>query len=742
MKLIEKILLGVAATFFMLQFASFTGKFVLFFLSCFVLALLYAIRGYKIFGVTNKKSRIISVLAGIGFATSLILFPYTLLLRQDTLIIKILPLVNCLFLLIVGAYVFINRKKDIELMQNTKGIFVRSIIILVITSFFTYCPPSFIPYRKIMIAINQDNQSIVNNLTMFEYSEKFEEALKKGDCDLAIQNAEMSNQYGKDWLQVKPDDNGNFSQKDSVDFWMIGKTFNNLYEAYKCKAKELYNKEKYEEALQLYIRADRNLYITNDIKTIYWEIEKAYSLNSIALCYEYISDYDKAEILFANAITQYKTIRDTNDVNVVTFLNNIAELLTNMNDYKTANQLYVLTTTMLKDTSNPEIKDKLIDNYLLIIKNHIKCDSLEKALFYLDHIKNIVGNNTKFCFIKLYYSMCYYKMSKYVIADSLAKECLACSISSPEQNPKNIDANYLILAHINMALAKYDLVKEYIDNGVSYTIKNNGRNNSTYADYLKLKAHLNIETGNYTEPGNQFKEAHDIYINEYGEHNKKEPALLSDMAHLEIILGRFNNAKTYADAALSIAKEIDDLQSPGSTSLLNDIAYVNYSTGRYVIADTLYKKVLHINQLNGFEEVISSAIALNGLGLIATEKKKTKLADSLFTRSISLHKEILGEDHPYTAVVYLNYAILKTNDNKLSEAKELLNKSYNINKLFFNNQHDVFADINMKLGDVAIKEKNNSEAKKYCQLAFDIYLKKFGKEHYNTLLAESKLKRL
>ncbi|ARV05296.1 hypothetical protein BTO04_00680 [Polaribacter sp. SA4-10] len=749
MKKYEKIILIIFGVALALQLLAFPGKSALLALTTWGLSASYLIGGYWLFGTKENKRIAISIIAGIAFSSSLFNLPFLIWVNKESYY-YFLPIANGLLFLFLLGYLFLQRKSETNL-RNIKLIFIRSLIVLIVTSFFTYTPISFKPYRAILYSLNNGRDYIQANLRMFDYTEECEDALEKGECDRAIQFALQANDAGKTWLGVPLE-----SQNDSLNIdgdnivqdysnesqlWQISGTFSNLYKAYKCKADEHYENKQYEQALNYYIKSDVGL--TNyERKSEYWKIEQTYSKNRLALCYKKLYNYEYADSLFVEAIEQYEAIKDTTDRNVAIFYSNLAESMSDQVEFGYSNLFYKTAIIILqKDSSNKENKKDIIENYHNLIKNHIRTDSLEQAKLYIEKTFKVADMATVyFCNTKLYEGLYFYKKSQYKKADEILTESLDCSISILEPTNQNIAENYLVLAQVKIALAEYEKARNILNKGIEITVKNYGENSERLANYIKVDAHLDKELGNYQKSEKKYYQILEIYNKELGGGNSKMPEILSSLADLEIILAKFGKAKTHSDSSISIANFFVDLDNPAVTVLINNAAYVNYYIGNYNISDSLYQKTIKINKDFELQTTATSALALNGLGLIMTAKKEYKKADSLFVQTLKLHKEIFTENHPFTAVVYLNYASLKIEQKKINEAKEMLTKSLDINKQFFDIRHDIFADIYSAFGDLAKKEKQPNIAKDFYQKALDIYLEKFEANHIKVISIKEKLK--
>ncbi len=749
MKRYEKIILIIFGVAFVLQLLAFPGKSALLALTTWLLSASYLIGGYWLFEAKKNKRITISIISGIVLSSSLFNLPYLIWVNKEPFY-NFLPIANGLLFISLLCYLFLKRKSETNL-QSIKLIFVRSLIILTVSSFFTYSSISFKPYRAILYSLNNGRDYIQANLRMFDYTEECEDALEKGECDRAIQFALQANDAGKNWLGIPLEkqkyslNNADFNlvqnYSNQSQLWQISGTYSNLHKAYKCKADEYYKDKQYGQALNYYIKSDKAL--TNyERKSEYWKIEQVYSKNLLGLCYKKLYNYDYADSLFVEAIEQYQAIKDTTDRNVAIFYSNLAESMSEQAEFGYSNLFYKTAIIILhQDSSNEANRKDIIENYHNLIKNHLLTDSLEQAKLYIEKTFKVVDKTSvHFCNTNLYEGLYFYKLSQYRKADEVLLECLDCYKSILEPTSQNIAENYLMLAQVKIALAEYDKARNFLSKGIEISIKNYGENSSRLANYLKVDAHLDKELGNYQESEIKYHQVLTTYINELGERNNKIPEVLSSLADLEIILAKFGTAKNHSDSSMSIANYFVDLENPAVTGLINNAAYINYYIGNYNISDSLYQKTIKINKEFELQSTATYALALNGLGLIMAAKKEYKKADSLFIQTLKLHREIFTENHPCTAVVYLNYASLKIEQKKFNEVKEMLTKSLDINKQFFDIKHDIFADIYTAFGDLAKKEKQPNIAKDYYQKALDVYLGKFEANHIKVISIKEKLK--
>ena len=758
MKRYEKLLIIIVVVFSGLQLLpNFAGRLGFFTLTTWLLALSYLIGGYWLFNSKDNREYFLPIVSGVAFAVSIVAIPFITRLRLEDFY-YFLPVPNGLLCIGLTAYLIVNRKTE-NITPSIKNILKRSVIILAISSFFTYTPASFKPFREILMVINSDSEYLVNNLLMFEYGEEYENALENNDCDKAIEFALKSNKSGKIWIGIQDNEEQRTGRKSGIidtvtqkegeakeftnqdELYQISATYINLYKAYKCKADGKYDDREFSEALLNYRIAHK--YLTAcDHRSKYWNEEASRSLSNIAFCHEALNKYTLADSFHVEAIYNYRKTIGTTDKTLAKLYSNLASCLSEERQFEYSNKLFSAANAILKtDSSNNDNRKDLSTNYKNLAKNHMQQDSLQEALFFITKTMSLSKNTEmNFCSATLYHGICLYRLSEYTKADSVLKICLQCYKSQPKNDRQNIAECNLALSQVNIALAKYDEAKKYLQYGMQITTKNFGYNSVRYANYLKVLAYLNKIFGEYITSEKQYNEVVEIYSRELGRRNDKLPQVFSGLADLEITLSELDAAKAHSDSSISIASSFLPLIYTSSTELLNGSAYADYCLGLHKQADNTYRKVIRINNNYNLNSSATTAIAFNGLGLIETAKGNHKIADSLFQKSIKLHEKIFSDNNPLTAIVYLNHGVLCIQEERFAEAEEKINKSLKINKQFFKKDHDIFADVFIALGDLAKKKRQNKIANDNYKKALEIYKNKFNDKHWKVVATQKKLK--
>ncbi len=733
MKKYEKIIILFLIASLFLKTLDISCKNLFFLLSFFLLSISYLLAAYWLFNTSTTKEKLIPIVAGVCFFISLHPLFFQIYLNTSFLeknigdYILFTPLITGLFIIIFSVYLIANSNR-VALSENYRNLLIRSILIFLITSFFTYPPLSFKPLNKVIYLLNNGNNRLKANLLMISYSSDFENYAANNKYDDAIWFAKKSNIEGLKWLS-KSADGKDVSQNE---LWKIDKTFSNIYEAYTSKANYYEKQNKFNEQLKLLLLANSYL-IKCDYKSKEAELQKVWSLNSIAYCNLNLKNYKSADYLYVKAIQTYLSQKDTIiDTRVARIYSNLANSYYIQQNFEKSNLLFKIAISLFKkDTA---YKEELVSNYLRLANNYMIEDSLNQALFIIKKAGTFT-NNQNYSETIFYDGICNYRLNNFKLSDKLFLKTL---VLFKQTNNNFLSSCYLMLGYVNTELANYKQAKQYLEIGKKIAIKKFGEKSTNYAYFLGALANINDIEGNYRLSQTQYSSAIEINNNESGFVNNQELNLIAKLSNVEITLSNFITAKIHSDTCLAILKVSENKNSPSFNTVLNQIAYVNYCVGNNKSADTLYQKIIKINTKYKVEKEITTAIALNGLALLAIDNKNYLLADTLLHQSLILHQKILGNMHPSSAMVYLNLGILNTKMGRYSVAQQNFKEAQTINAHFFENTHINFANIFIAMGDLYIAKKERQIAKNYYKLAFDIYSEKFAKNHNKVILSQQK----
>jgi hypothetical protein len=388
LKRIEKILLSIALALFL---GTFVHELVRIFmtLALWLLAVAYMGWGYRLLSDEAKGPRWLPILAGIALAASLVELPFAIVARQD-LIFKLLPLPNvALFLFLLGLWI-VDLIHGRTLPPANKRILLRSTILLLVVGFLSYFPPNGI-YRAVIMALNKGDEHLIQNMVMLGEGKAFDRSYAKNDCENALMHALKANQAGLFWLTndevFLPGSNGSpahlpHDQQVALDglknaqLLNIGKTFDNLYLAYRCMAQHAEQGNDLPRAYELYASGDSVLDIVTS-RTGHAHQERAWSLNDVARCASQIGKWALSDTLFSRSLEEYRKAKDTLDANATPLIAEWAYALARERYWKGSNHLLLVANAILaKDSSGTDHREERLKHLIQLVKNHISLDDL------------------------------------------------------------------------------------------------------------------------------------------------------------------------------------------------------------------------------------------------------------------------------------------------------------------------------------------------------------------------------
>src|SRR5690554_6107168 len=763
MKLYEKIIVVLTVIAFLIQLLpNFPDKIVVLGFMTTILSFSYFFGGFWLFNSKQDRKYFLPIAAGIALFFPIVIFPFIIELEliHSSYVYSIF---NGILFMGVAIYLLRNRKTG-KARKETKAIFIRSSIVLFVSLFFIYTPISFKPYASMLMAINSENERLINNIKMHDYMVECKAALANKDCDKAIEYGLKANKAGRIWLGMYDEATGEIGENyellkdflfDSIRVnseenkegfvWIenkeylfpIGSTYVHLYKAYRCRAGKEYYNGQYDKALQSYKLA--YTYLTGVSESKYWKIEEAFALSNIARSYTRLNEFALADSLYVESILLHEKVADTLDVELAKLYAIYALSLSQGYDFENSNKAYLKSNSILEiNETNPEVIKVLIDNYDGLVKNSIYTSEFDNALIYIEKsVEFLEEDDVARCTASTYKAVCLYGLYAYQEAQSILYECIDCFEKHTKFDKQNRAVTYLLLGQVKSKIGEYEEARSYVKLGLEIAESVYGTNHAQYAYFLSVLTDLEKTMGEYSVANEMYAKVIEIYKRTEEE---ELPFVLSSFSELQLKLSNFDLAKKLSNESISLATNFGVLNSVKATILIETAGYVNYSVGAYELADSLYHRVLslHVNQNPNFS--IKDAGVLNGLGLVRLAKGEYIKADSLFQQSLGLFLTVFPENHPNIANVYLNQSILLIKEGKLKEAEEKLLKTFQIYKQFLKPDHDIFGNIYLVFGDLEKSKNNNATAKEYYQKALSIYSNKFSENHAKVVLSKQRLK--
>jgi tetratricopeptide (TPR) repeat protein len=703
----------------------YSGGAAFFGLATFALGLYYLIGAYKLFDPQDNSPLIVPILAGLSLATSLITIPFNIYLSNWEWL-QILPSVNIIFTAFLIGVIGVRLIKKNQTENTHKSILWRTSILLVITCFFAFRFTGSSIYRNVIIYLNAGNEDLQSNMKSIDLSEKTDEFLAVGQCDRAIEIALESFEEGKKWLWIKSD---TLTPRDINELWKIQTTYTNVYEAYHCKAEQLDDQKKYDEALKYHIKADSFLNINPYERYESWKKERADSKNDIGICYSKLNQNDSAAAYYIKAINYYNDSVGQKDNRLATYFYNLGYVYGKDRFFEESNQMLQGSIGILKrDTMDQENKQDISLAYLRLAYNGLASNQLDLAN---ESLKNSYQYLTpgQFCQYNLYSGI--YSTHQYAFKSALeyANKAVLCYSNELGKNNQNVAESHSILYDAWMQIPNYDSALAHLKKGIEITGLNYASTTARYHYYVKREGYYYYSVGDYENALKKLIEVKKIYEREFGRDCDKLPEVLATIGQIKIELGEFGDAGKLATESLRLAEFHEFFIDDRATGLLNDIAYINYATSQNFVADTLYKKSIELSIKADQDSSLSVASALNGLGLLATRKSQFFEADSLFNQSFQLYQHRTSDLHPDKGIVLMNQSELFLKRRNFSDALELIDQALENFTPFHRDNHPTIADMYSSKAIILAMKDERTEAIELLTKALEIYESNFQPEH-------------
>lgn|GEM_PF-1401814 len=750
MKKAEKILLSIVLLLFLLLFIpAFSAKVYVFYIGVIALSVTYLTASYWLFNTGNRRNRVLPLLAGLCFAAALLSVPYNIWVWQQ-LLFDLLPVPNLLLCVSLAAYFLWHRQSWVQ-KADLRNLFVRSLCIGLLSAFFAYMPFGYSrAYRSLLALFNRGEITLLANIDMHNYGDDFDRELKAGNCAKALQYAKDANLAARIWVglsvtenleqeaslaDLDPNENmvnmflklameqEGISQRRS----RIASSYIDLWKAYDCVAKDLYEAGEYSQALSLYTKAEAIPKLINLPADERAKME-FYTMHKKGLCCAKLGQHHKAVAMLENALGLYIAAKIGMDENALPVLRNLAQFYKRVNAYEYSISANLLALKITGD--NPETDKKrteYVKNSHALALSWLRRENTAKAWYYMEQAGRFVLTNTSdYGNHMLLNGLLCMNMDRYAIAGKFFEAAGASFLALPGNNRQELALTAAGLANATLQQGNYTKTAETLSKSIPFTAEACGSTTPEYAGLLKIRVLLNLELAEYQAAAADVEEVIAICEN----HKEQDAEMLAEAimlrAEVQLALSDIAGAQQSTKECLQLLGLDNALHISGAPGLQNIIAAVYFSSGEINKATALCGAVLEQEQQYGRVGSATAVKAWNILGRIAIAINRLQEADLYLDSALFGAKELYTEKHPYVAVIYCSQALLRLSQKRPEDAESLLQKALDINRIFLPEEHDAFADIYKMLAEVKRAQGNDAEALSYDAEAHKIYLAKFG----------------
>jgi CHAT domain-containing protein/tetratricopeptide (TPR) repeat protein len=304
----------------------------------------------------------------------------------------------------------------------------------------------------------------------------------------------------------------------------------------------------------------------------------ATDLNNLALLYEALGDYTKAEPLLLQALEINKKVLGENHRETATNLNNLAALYKSLGDYAKA--------------------EPLLRQALEITKKVLG----EKQPEYATNLNNLAS--------------LYKSRGDYAKAEPLFRQALEIHKTAlGEKHPRTaLSLNNLALLYRSMG--DDTKAEPLLRRALEIRKKVLGEKHPDTAASLSNLAQLYKSLGDYAKAEPLYRQALEINQQALGEKHSRTAVSLSNLAELYQLRGDYAKAEPLRLQALEINKKVLGENHPATATDLNNLAMLYKSLGDYAKAEPLYRQALEISKKALGENHPDTATSLNNLALL------------------------------------------------------------------------------------------------------------------------------
>jgi len=654
------------------------------FIGIFVLAGFYVIGGFHLFNYSDNLAKL-SIIAGIilGLSVGTLMF---ILLLPVSILVRIIVLINIAFSIILISWGFLNKKK---VNRGFKYLVFRSLIIALVTSFFSFSNVYDKAYRNVLLRMVSPDQGLSKNLLMFDKINAYNTFIDNEDYENAIIVAKQGIEYGKQWRNY-----------DTLYYQDFSGAYEFLAEAYKKLGHRFYDKKDYENALVNYIRADSVFaheehvpkYPENNKSDIYW------NRYNLLLTYSRLGRDEDFDRELDYLLEYYDAVKDSIDMDYYSIMETTSRNYYNRGFYSDAINinkyaLEVLTT----DSINNQQEYK--NTYIELIKNYIFTDSLDNAQIFLDKYERIASN--KDCRY-LFFNTQLLQQKDIKKAREFAIK--SCECFGTKENYNNTFAANFLLAKSELENSSNANFEKQIQLVQELALKTTNKEYNI-SGVNQVLGHYHYIKGNYSESNKYYKNA----LEYYGNNDDETKTLIElKLAQIRSELDLPYDIKAVNNNVLNLLSEYEYIL-PNITIFHNGVG--NLNTGlNSKLSDSLFNSTISCHNAYKIQNSPKIGIAINGLGINELYRKNYKAADSLFLKAINQLNKFYGEDQNVNQLIsYLNIAESKINQRKFIEASNYLKKANIVKTHCFNSEQTIYDAYILNLEGDTIKGSGEND---------------------------------
>jgi CHAT domain-containing protein/Flp pilus assembly protein TadD len=346
--------------------------------------------------------------------------------------------------------------------------------------------------------------------------------------------------------------------------------------------------------------------------------DTAKSVNNLAVFYDTIGDYAKAELLYLRALAIQERILGLEHPDTLISLNNLAVLYNTTGTYAKAEQLLLRALAIQERILGPEHPDTATS------------------------LNNLASG--------------YYFSGAYTKAEPLLLRALAIAEKALGSDHTDTAQSLCNLAELYRVTGAYAKAESLFLRALAIALKVQGAEHPDTATSMNNLAGLYYSTGAYARAEALFQRALTIREEILGTDHPDTAKSVNNLAVLYEASGDSAKAETLYLRAVAIWEKALGPEHPDIAIGLDNLAILYEATGAYAKAEPLHLRALTIREKALGQDHPDTALSLNNLALYYYTTGAYDKAEPLFRLTKSVSEKVLGPNYQNTAVILGNSA--------------------------------------------------------------------------------------
>ncbi|WP_448518180.1 tetratricopeptide repeat protein [Rhodoflexus sp.] len=344
------------------------------------------------------------------------------------------------------------------------------------------------------------------------------------------------------------------------------------------------------------------------------------SLHHLALAYQGMGDYDKAEPLLEQCLQARNQYLPDNYLGLAQSLSSLANLYQNKGEYAKALPLAIRALDIRKSVLGKK-HPGYAQSLTLLGLVHQKMGDYKKSLSLFEQARDIFKTT----------------VGERHISYAITLNQIAALYRSMGDYNKAIP---LIIAAIN--------VRNHLPN----------KNQPDFADFLENLAGLYEDMSDYQKAGNSYEQALQIRKAVQGEEHPSYNTLLTRLAEIHQKNGQYAKALPLLEQAYQSSKQTLTEDHPTTAAIAVQLADILRIQGNYERALSLYEQSFSVQKIKLGEKHPQFAALLNNMGSLYRIKGAYSKAVPMLQQGLSIRKATVGKNHIDYATSLYQLALL------------------------------------------------------------------------------------